>query len=156
MAVRYPIALITSMALFPVLAHGDELVCAGDSGPLLTVGSKGLNRLGFAPNGREQILRLERWSICFRCAGFPRLDLTLRDAGAVETRVFAHARLCDGVGEATPPERYCIANASLRVDNKDNETCRFPKGTTLGRLWTTLTQSPPPESIDLWWSYPER
>lgn len=156
MAMRHRIALIASLALAPALAHGAELTCAGEAGPLLVVGSKGENRLELAgPNGGRG-LELERWSICFRCAGFPRLDLTFKAAGTVETRVFADARLCDGAGEAAPPERYCIANASLRVDNKDIQTCRFPKGTTLGSLWTTLTHSPPPEHIDLWWSYPER
>ena len=149
-------ALIVSLALAPVLAHGAELTCAGEAGPLLVVGSKGVNRLGLAQNGREQVLELERWSICFGCAGFPRLDLTFKDSGTADARVFAAARICDGAGESAPPERYCVANASLWMDSKDVQTCSFPKGTTLERLWTALTHSPPPERIDLWWSYPER
>lgn len=40
---RYPIALIASLALFPVLAQGAEVTCEGESGLLLSVGSKGVN-----------------------------------------------------------------------------------------------------------------
>jgi hypothetical protein len=156
MAMMFRIALIASLALSPVLAQGAELTCVGETGPLLTVGSKGVNRLELAgPNG-GRVLELERWSICFRCVGFPRLDLMFKGVEGADVAVFADARICDGAGESAPPERYCIANALVRSGDKDDSKCHFPKGTTLGTLWTALTQSPPPESIDLWWSYPAR
>ncbi len=150
------IALIVFLALAPVLVHGAELTCAGESGPLLTVGSMGVNRIALVQGGWEQVLDLERWRICFRCVSFPRLDLTFGDSGKAHAQVFADARICDGTGDSAIPERYCIATASVRVGDKDTQTCNFPKGTTLGGLWTALTRSPPPEHIDLWWSYPER
>ncbi len=153
---RHLIALAAVLALVPVLANAAELACASESGPLLVVGSKGRDRLGLTQNGQEQVLDLERWGICFRCVGFPRLELMFRDSGKAPAWVFADARICDGTSDSALPERYCIATANVRVGNADAQTCSFPKGTTLGGLWTALTHSPPPEHIDLWWSYPAR
>jgi hypothetical protein len=149
-------ALIVFLALAPVLVHGAELTCANESGPLLVVGSKGGDRLALTQNGREQVLDLERWRICFRCVGFPRLELTFRDSGKDQTWIYADARICDGAGDSAIPEKYCIAHASVRAGNTDDLTCNFPKGTTLGGLWTALTHSPPPANISSWWSYPAR
>lgn len=156
MSMMFRIALIVSLALSPVPANAAELACTGESGPLLTVGSMGADRIGLVQGGQRQELQLERWSICFRCVGFPRLDLTFKDAGARKTdvRLFADARACDG--GATAPERYCIAAAGVRVGDKDTQKCRFPDGTSLASLWTALTQSQPPENTEPWWSYPER
>lgn len=154
----FRIALIVSLALSPVPANAAELACTGESGPLLTVGSKGVNRIGLAQSGGERVLQLERWSICFRCVGFPRLEMTFKDADAQKTdaRLFADARICDGAGEAAAPERYCIAATGVRVGDKDTQKCRFPDGTSLASLWMALTQSQPPENTEPWWSYPER
>lgn len=154
MSMMFRIALIAALALSPALASAAELACVGESGPLLTVGSMGVNRIGLVQSGRQQGLQLERWSICFRCVGFPRLDLTFKDVDAqnADVRIFADARICDG--ESTTPERYCIATAGVRVGDKDTQACRFPDGTSLASLWMALTQSQPPTNIDPWWSYP--
>lgn len=146
------IALIMFLALSPVTANAAELTCTGESGPLLITDSEGMT---LVQKGREQVLDLERWNICFGCVGFPRLDLGFK-RGETNVRVFAAAQICDGAGDSATPERYCIADTSVRVGNTDAQTCSFPKGTTLGRLWTALTRSPPPERINFWWSYPAR
>ncbi|CAA7618631.1 exported hypothetical protein [Candidatus Terasakiella magnetica] len=166
MAFRIILSMLVYAALAtPVaFAQSPELSCASESGTLLVVGSKGVNRLGLtAGQGGERILELENWQICFRCAGFPRLALTLKDTTAdkAEIHVFADARGCDGVGGATAPktstpEKYCIAAATVRVNSRETETCRFPKQTTLATLWTALTRSQPPEDTETWWSFPRR
>ncbi|CAA7618250.1 exported hypothetical protein [Candidatus Terasakiella magnetica] len=159
---RYWIALIAlgaalAGAISPAFAQGGELTCAADTGPLLVFGSEGAERLRFVGPNRERVLQLKHWRICFRCAGFPslQLDLVDVDGSGGDVRVGGEVKLC-GKDDAAVSEKYCIVSAGVWPGNKPSQPCRFPEGTTLGQLWTALTQSSPPEKVDLWWAFPTR
>ena len=148
-----------ALALSPAFAQSAELICNGEAGPLLQVGQQGENRLELSEPTGERLLEMEHWSICFRCAGFPRLDIKLKDVNAEKggAQILAEAWRCTDstAPETSTPETYCIAKAGIRVGNKDTQKCSFPKGTTLAVLWTALTRSPPPNKVELWWSFPQ-
>lgn len=160
---RYRIALIVlgcvalAGAIFPAFAQGGKLACAGEAGPLLVLGSEGAERLRFIGPGQERVLEMKQWEICFRCAGFPslRLDLVDAEGKGADVRIGGEVKLC-GKEDAVVPERYCVVSAGVWVGNKPSQRCYFPEGTSLGQVWTALTQSPPPEKIDLWWAFPTR
>jgi hypothetical protein len=143
-----------TLALLPALAWGADLTCAGDNGPLLSIGAKGVNRLGLA-GGR--VLEMERWEICFRCVGMPRLDMDLKDvkSGGTGIQILAEVKPC-GRDEAVSPGRSCLDTVGVRAGGTETRRCRFPEGTTLETLWTALTRSSLPANIDPWWSFPER
>ncbi len=148
------------MAQHTAFAQGADLICAGEAGPLLVVGPNGVNRLGLTGPEGGRVLEMERWSICFGCAGFPRLDIALKDleTGKDDVRVLTEPRGCaDSMASETPTaEQYCIGETSVWVGHKDTLKCRFPEGTSLAALWKSLTRSPPPDKIRLWWSYQRR
>ncbi|MBF0129222.1 MAG: hypothetical protein HQL33_04445 [Alphaproteobacteria bacterium] len=136
-----------------------ELICAGEDGPVLVVGNNAAYRLTLSQAGRKQDVELERWGICFRCAGLPslRLDLKGVDGSSPDVQVRSGAWGCDEAALASGkayPEKYCIGSANVWFDGQQSQSCRFPEGTTLARLWTALTHTPPPEEIGPWWRFP--
>lgn len=133
-----------------------DLICAGESGAVMVIGSDEAYRLTLAESGRQ--LELERWGVCFRCAGFPnlQLDLVEPEAAGAKAWVGTDVRRCDGAVARSIPQEYCVRSASVRIGTEPSRRCSFPEGTTLEHLWTALTQTPPPDNIDSWWVFPGR
>jgi hypothetical protein len=147
-----------ALALSTMPARSAELLCAGEAGALLAIGSQGANRLGLAEPEGLRMVELERWNICFTCAGFPRLDMAFKDpqTGMSDVRILAEARICrrSTAPDSPEPDKYCIGRASVWEGRKEARTCAFPDETTLATLWTALTRSAPPDQVAPWWSHP--
>ncbi|MEO5336248.1 MAG: hypothetical protein H7841_05040 [Magnetospirillum sp. WYHS-4] len=153
-----PRPLAFALALFaaiasPDIALAEDLVCADEKGPLLVAGSAGARRIEVV----GVLLQLERWAICFTCAGLPNLRLDLRNSetGKTEAWVGAPARP-HGDADTAFPERYSIKAAGVQLGSREIRNCRFPEGTTLGRLWTVLTGSAPPANVRGWWVFQDQ
>lgn len=154
-------SMLTLALIGGVSSARGEVICTSDDGPLMSVGSNTAYRLTLTRAGVDQQMELERWGICFRCAGLPSLQLDLRgmDGPPLTVRVGCDVRSCAGESaraNKSASDKYCIGSASVWVGSMPSQHCRFPDETTLGELWTALTKTPPPRNIDPWWSFSHR
>lgn len=145
MRYRTAIALICCLLTFRASAQDAAIPCMGDDGPLL-VASRAVT---LRESDRETRLELQQARICFICAGVPQLHLDFRVPPKDKAAVWLQTtpRPC-GSGP------LCIDGASIQIDSKAIRHCTFPEGTTLDRLWTAVTDQPPPEGTHSGWHFP--